>query len=141
VPFTHSLPHLLPSPQALSWRINPNQDGRYTRSEPLGPPLVSHTPLLTFEVSFLRQMGLPPVTTTGRSLSASISLLKIANWDGTSQGIAKTLTAAFEADDYLYLVKNLKELDIDPQSYIDSLDKVSSYPILRERTQFITIWR
>jgi hypothetical protein len=86
-------------------------------------------------------MGLPPVTTTGRSLSASISLLKIANWDGTSQGIAKTLTAAFEADDYLYLVKNLKELDIDPQSYIDSLDKVSSYPILRERTQFITIWR
>ena len=86
-------------------------------------------------------MGLPPVTTTSHSLSASISLLKVANWDGTSQGIAQTLTAAFEADDYPYLVKNLKELDIDPQSYIDSLDKVSSYPILRERTQFITIWR
>ena len=88
-------------------------------------------------------MGLPPVpvTTTGHSISASISLLKIANWDGTSQGIAQILTAAFEADDYLYRVKNLKELDIDPQSYINSLDKVSSYPIPRERTQIITIWR
>jgi hypothetical protein len=86
-------------------------------------------------------MGLPPVTTTGHSLSASIPLLKVANWDGTSQGIAQTLTAAFEADDYLHLVKNLKALDIDPQSYINNLDKVSSCPILRERTQFIAIWR
>ena len=68
-------------------------------------------------------------------------LRDVAEWDGTSQGITRTLTAAFEAGDYLDRVKNLKTLEINPQLYIDSLDKVGSYPTLRQSTQFITIWR
>jgi hypothetical protein len=88
-------------------------------------------------------MDLPPVpvTPTGQSHSAAKFLSDVAKWDGTSQGITRTLTTAFEAGDYLNRVKNLEALQIDPRSYIDNLDKVGSYSILRERTQFITIWR
>ena len=100
-------------------------------------------PLLMLEVLFRRQLDLPPVpaTPTGQSHSAAKFLDDVAKWDGTTLGITRTLTNAFEAGDYLYRVKNLEAIQINPRSYIDNLDKVSSYPILRQRTRFITIWR
>jgi hypothetical protein len=68
---------------------------------------------------------------TTHTASASTSLMKVANWDGTSQDINQVVTTAFEAGDYLACVKDLKAHKIDPQSYINSLDKVGSYSIPR----------
>ena len=62
---------------------------------------------------------------TTHAASASISLMKIVNWDGTSQDINQALTAAFDAKDYRDCIKNLHSQGIEPLSYIDSLDKVS----------------
>ena len=55
--------------------------------------------------------------------SASVFLEQVANWDGKTQDVYRALTAAFKAADYLDCIKNLR----DPRSYINSLDKVSSY--------------
>lgn len=65
--------------------------------------------------------------------SASISLMKIVNWDGTSHDIEQVLVAAFDADDYPDCIKVLQEQRIDPILYIDNLDKVSSYSISNRR--------
>ena len=62
------------------------------------------------------------------AVSASISLKKVASWDGEYQDIGQVLTAAFGADDYLDCIKNLQGQGIEPLSYIDSLDKVSLHP-------------
>ena len=55
--------------------------------------------------------------------------MNVARWDGTSEDINRTLVAAFEAEDYVDCIKNLRAQNIDPLSYIDSLDKVGSYLI------------
>ena len=73
-----------------------------------------------------------PVPKTTQAVSASTSLIKIAAWDGTSHDIKQVLTSAFDATDYLDCIKNLRERNIDPLSYINNLDKVSSYPIFVE---------
>ena len=67
-----------------------------------------------------------PSTETSQKDSASIPLKEIANWDGKSQDISRVLTAAFGAKDYLDCIKDLRVIGIDPQSYINSLDKVST---------------
>jgi hypothetical protein len=67
----------------------------------------------------------------GHPLSAAVSLVKVANWDGESQDIDRVLTTAFEANEYLDCIKNLRALNIEPLSYINGLDKVSSYLILK----------
>ena len=67
-------------------------------------------------------------------------LKKIADWDGETQDIYQTLTAAFKAPNYLHCIKNLEEKGINPLSYINNLDKVSSYLILVHQTWFMTIW-
>jgi len=67
-----------------------------------------------------------PVPETSQVVSAAIHLTKIVNWDGTSQDIKQVLTTAFEAKDYLDCIKNLRAQDVDPLSYINSLDKVGS---------------
>lgn len=71
---------------------------------------------------------LVPMTT--QAVSASIFLIRVVNWDGTSQDIGQALIAAFDANDYLDCVKNLRAQNIEPLSYIDSLDKVGSCSIL-----------
>jgi len=68
-----------------------------------------------------------PVATTVESVSASISLIEVANWDGRSEQIHKALTAAFDAEDYLECLKSLQARQIEPRSYINNLDKASSY--------------
>ena len=72
--------------------------------------------------------------------SASVFLEQVANWDGKTQDVYRALTAAFEAADYLDCIKNLRARNIDPPSYINSLDKVSSYSILVHRAWFVTVW-
>jgi len=67
----------------------------------------------------------PPVAPT-----ALTSLIKVAEWDGKSQDITQVLTAAFDAKDYLDCIKDLKAQNVDPLSYIDSLDKVGAYSTL-----------
>ena len=67
-----------------------------------------------------------------QAVSASISLIRVAAWDGTSQDIKQELTSAFDAMDYLDCIKNLRERNIDPVSYINSLDRVSSCSIFME---------
>ena len=52
--------------------------------------------------------------------------MKVANWDGKFWDIGQVLTAAFDANEYLDCIKNLRALDIDPLSYINNLDMVSS---------------
>jgi len=81
-----------------------------------------------------------PVAMTTRAVSASISLIKVVNWDGRSQDIYLVLTTAFEAEDYLDCIRNLRERNIDPVSYINNLDKVSSYSIPKHRGWFMTTW-
>ena len=73
----------------------------------------------------------PPATAvaTGHQLHAAAFLRKIADWDGNSWDVDQMLIAAFEADDYLDCVNDLKAQNIDPLSYINSLDEVSSYSI------------
>ena len=66
-----------------------------------------------------------PVATTVDSVSASSFLKKVANWDGRSQEIHEVLTAAFEAEDYLECIKDLRARRIEPSLYINKLDKVS----------------
>ena len=70
----------------------------------------------------------------GHPLSAAISLMKIANWDGKSQDIIQVLVIAFETNDYLDCIRNLQAQNIEPLSYINSLDKVSSCSILKQCT-------
>jgi serine/threonine protein kinase len=67
-------------------------------------------------------------------LSAANFLKKVADWDGNSPDIDQTLAAAFEADDYLDCIKDLKAQNIEPLSYVNGLDKVSSYSILNRCT-------
>ena len=63
--------------------------------------------------------------------SASISLKAIANWDGSSKAIYGVLAAAFGAKDYLDCIKNLPKRGIDPESYINNLDKVRLFSTSR----------
>ena len=77
----------------------------------------------------------------GHFLSTGISLAKVANWDGKSQDIHQVLVTAFEASDYLDCVKDLRAQNIEPLSYVNSLDKVSSRPILGYHIRLITAWR
>lgn len=70
-----------------------------------------------------------PAPTTTQAVSASIYLVKIANWDGTSQDIKQVLTTAFDARDYLDCIKDLRARNIEPLSYINNLDKVCSRSI------------
>lgn len=67
-------------------------------------------------------------------LSTSALLHRIVQWDGgPPQEINQTLTVAFGAEDYPDCVGDLKARDIDPQLYINSLDRVSS-------TRSISTW-
>ena len=72
-----------------------------------------------------------PVDPDLHTLSASIFLKEIADWDGKSEEIDRTLIAAFEADSYLKCIPDLWPQDIEPLSYINNLDKVSPYPFQR----------
>ena len=80
--------------------------------------------------------AMPPasVIPTGHLLPAATFLRKVAEWDGNSPNIDQVLTAAFEADDYLDCVNDLEAQNVDPLLYINSLDKVSSYSIPKQRT-------
>jgi len=75
-----------------------------------------------------------PVAMTTRTVSASISLIKVVNWDGKSQDIKQAPAAAFEAEDYVDCIESLRERNIDPLLYINSLDKVMSYSIPKHHT-------
>ena len=87
--------------------------------------LVNHPPDST-----LAAMSPVPVPMTTQAVSASTPLIRVANWDGTSRDIKQALTAAFDAKDYLDCIKNLRARNIEPLSYIDSLDKVTPCLIL-----------
>ena len=77
----------------------------------------------------IQRPGVSPMVTL-RSTYTSILVVEVANWDGKSQGIDQVLTALFGMEDYLDCIKNLRARNIDPQAYINSLDKVSSSPVL-----------
>jgi len=64
--------------------------------------------------------------------SASLGLLRIARNEAFSstQEAAQTLTAMFDASDYLDCIKDLNAYGVDPQSYINGLDAVSPHPSL-----------
>ena len=60
-----------------------------------------------------------------RAGSSASYLTAIANGDLTSpHAITQILTKALDADDYAECIKDLPSHDINPQSYIDGLDKV-----------------
>ena len=77
---------------------------------------------------------LAPVVTADRPFSAAFFLRIIADWDGVFQGIDQVVTIVFGADGYLDCIKDLKAQNIDPLSYINNLDKVSLYLILKRHT-------
>ena len=66
--------------------------------------------------------------------------MKVANWDGKSRDIDRVLTAAFEADDYLECIKDLRAQNIDPPTYVNGLDEVSSCLNPNYHARFTTIW-
>ena len=74
-------------------------------------------------------LSLHPAPMGTHTVSASTSLIKVIDWDGESQDIKKTLTTAFEAKDYLDCIKDLRAQNIEPLSYINSLDKVGTYTL------------
>ena len=81
--------------------------------------LYDHLPQITpGEISSL------PVTMGSQTVSASIWLSEVVNWDGKSPDIDRVLATAFGAEDYLDCVRNLQARGIDPLSYINSLDRV-----------------
>ena len=60
-------------------------------------------------------------------LCASALLHRIAHWDGGSlTEISQVLNSAFKAQDYHDRINDLNGQNIDPQLYINNLDKVSS---------------
>ena len=84
----------------------------------------------------------PPLTMATQADSASVPLREIADWDGVSQDldIHRVVTTAFEAEDYLECIKNLREREIDPESYINNLDKVCVCSISTRPAQFLRVW-
>ena len=82
-----------------------------------------------------------PALATPRLTDASISLREVANWDGKSLGIYQVLAAAFNAEDYLDCIKYLPARNIDPLSYINSLDKVGSLPVFNRNVWFTQKWQ
>jgi hypothetical protein len=67
--------------------------------------------------------------------SASDHLTLVSENKVSPQDAQQVLIAAFTAKDYIHCIKNLKERKIDPQAYIDGLDRVSSRPqILMKNT-------
>jgi hypothetical protein len=59
------------------------------------------------------------------SAATKSGLRLIASGDPTfPKVITETLNNLLEAEDYSDCVKNLQKIDIDPQSYINGLDKV-----------------
>lgn len=69
--------------------------------------------------------SLKPFTMSAESASASVSLKKIVDWDGSSQDIHQALITAFEANDYQSCIKDLEAHGIEPLAYVNGLDKVS----------------
>lgn len=65
-----------------------------------------------------------PLTMASETEYASTLLKRVANWDGKSQDIYHVLETAFGLQDYLDCIKNLEARGIDPESYINNLDKV-----------------
>lgn len=59
----------------------------------------------------------------------------IASGDLTSpKTITTTLISAFGAGDYSACIKGLHSVGIDPQSFVDGLDKVCPHPLLSQTT-------
>lgn len=77
-----------------------------------------------------------PVRKSTQAVSAAMSefLDKIFHWDASSEDIKQVLTAAFNAKDYRDCIENLRMRNIEPLSYINSLDKVGSCSIFEERS-------
>lgn len=73
--------------------------------------------------------------------SASIPLKAIADWDGVSQvtDVHQVVNTAFEAGDYRDCIKDLRARGINPEPYVNNLDKVWVYFVSRLRTQFLKI--
>jgi hypothetical protein len=81
------------------------------------------------------------MTTLARHRAASTAshLRSIANGDLTvPQVITQKLTDALTADDYSGCIKDLPSINIEPQAYIDGLDKVRfrSFFIISGRSPF-----
>ena len=76
-----------------------------------------------------------PVRKTTQAVSTPTSefLDKIRHWDGSSEDIKQVLTAAFDAKDYRDCIEDFRMRNIEPLSYINSLDKVGSCSIFEER--------
>ena len=69
-----------------------------------------------------------------RAGSSASYLGSIASEELTSpQEITRTLSDALTAKDYSSCIKDLKNINIDPQAYIDGLDKVRSRLVLSFR--------
>ena len=68
-------------------------------------------------------------------------LNNLLSWDGNPPHINQLLTTAFEAEDYLDCIKNLKERGIEPLLYINKLDNVCPRFISTHRTQPLTVLR
>lgn len=76
-----------------------------------------------------------------RSGSTASYLRSIADGDLTApQVITQTLSNALAANDYSNCIKDLPSIDIDPQAYIDSLDKVRPGLLYPRLLSFNTPW-
>ena len=78
-----------------------------------------------------------PVKTPHRS--ASIHLSRISQNTVSSQEAQQVLTDAFTADDYFECLENLTGWEIEPQGYIDGLDRVCARLVILTGNTSITV--
>ena len=126
-------PHYWPSIDHALWWMQVEVSGVpcYKVSFRVSPLSVGR--IICRETQSLGRLDTPspvPATATGH---ASTSMVNAANWDKTFQDISQVLNAVSGSDDYLDRVKDPEAQNIEPPLYINSLNKVSSYPIPRQR--------
>ena len=78
-------------------------------------------------------MSPAPTANPTQAVSTSDLLNKVVRGNGSPHEIKQVLNAAFDAKDYLDCITNLRARNIDPLSYINSLDKVCSCLVIWER--------
>ena len=72
---------------------------------------------------------------TSQTVPAPLWLENLVNWDKNCPDTDQVLTAAFEAEDYLECIKDLKKRGVEPKSYINSLDNVCPHWISMHQAQ------
>ena len=128
----------LSSAFSSSFSTLPGKSPRSTRT-PHGPASVHlHRTPQTTQSTFSRSMHTTAPANTPRR-STSIHLSRISQNTVSPQEAQQVLTDAFTADDYFECLENLTGWKIEPQGYIDGLDRVCASLVILTGSTPITV--